>query len=103
MPSVRDMTSLRRVCAVLSALTVVVGLSACRGDTPGPDSAGAGSGRPNVVFVLTDDLSMNLVPYMPHVQALARKGTSFTGYTVTDSLCCPSRSSIFTGRYPHNT
>ncbi|WP_236718626.1 sulfatase [Actinoplanes sp. TFC3] len=57
----------------------------------------------NVVFVLADDLSMNLLPHMPNVQALAKDGTTFTNYTVTDSLCCPSRSSIFTGRYPHNT
>ncbi|WP_249998625.1 sulfatase [Actinoplanes sp. M2I2] len=97
------MTSLRRATAVLSALTVVVGSSACDPSPSGPRSTGSGPDRPNVVFVLTDDLSMNLVPFMPHVQALARKGTSFTNYTVTDSLCCPSRSSIFTGRYPHNT
>lgn len=59
--------------------------------------------RPNIVFVLTDDLAMNLVPYMPQVQALARTGTTFADYTVTDSLCCPSRSSIFTGKFPHDT
>jgi arylsulfatase A-like enzyme len=54
-------------------------------------------------MVLTDDLSMNLVPYMPQVQALAEQGTTFADYTVTDSLCCPSRSSIFSGRFPHDT
>jgi arylsulfatase A-like enzyme len=27
----------------------------------------------------------------------------FSNYFVTDSLCCPSRSSIFTGRFPHDT
>ena len=27
----------------------------------------------------------------------------FDNYFVTDSLCCPSRSSIFTGRFPHDT
>ena len=58
---------------------------------------------PNIVFVLTDDLSMNLVPYMPHVAALARAGLTFDNYFVSDSLCCPSRSSIFTGELPHNT
>ena len=30
--------------------------------------------HPNIVFVLTDDLSMNLLPYMPQVQALQRDG-----------------------------
>jgi len=63
----------------------------------------AGAAPPNIVFVLTDDLSWNLVQYMPHVQDLQRRGMTFSRYYVTDSLCCPSRSSIFSGRYPHNT
>jgi len=59
--------------------------------------------RPNIVFVLTDDLDWSLVQYMPHVERLEARGTTFTNYFVTDSLCCPSRASTFTGRYPHNT
>jgi arylsulfatase A-like enzyme len=59
--------------------------------------------RPNIVFVLTDDLSMNLLRFMPHVQAMERDGMTFNNYFVTDSLCCPSRSSIFTGNLPHDT
>jgi N-acetylglucosamine-6-sulfatase len=58
---------------------------------------------PNVVFVLTDDLSWNLVRYLPQVRQLQADGLTFSDYTVTDSLCCPSRSSIFTGRFPHDT
>ncbi len=34
---------------------------------------------------------------------LQRDGMTFSHYFVTDSLCCPSRSSIFTGRFPHDT
>ena len=78
----------------LVGLTVAAGASA-RG-RPAPQ-------RPNIVFVLTDDLDWSLVQYMPHVQQLQAKGTTFTNYVVTDSLCCPSRASIFTGCYPHNT
>ncbi len=63
----------------------------------------AGLDKPNIVFVLTDDLSMNLLPYMPNVQAMEKDGVSFANYFVTDSLCCPSRASIFTGKFPHNT
>jgi arylsulfatase A-like enzyme len=57
------------------------------------------------VFVLTDDLSKNLVTpqFMPNLAALEAQGSAFDNYFVTDSLCCPSRSSIFTGRYPHDT
>jgi N-acetylglucosamine-6-sulfatase len=59
--------------------------------------------QPNIVFVLTDDLTSDLLPYMPNVQRLAARGTSFSNYFVTDSLCCPSRASILTGMYPHDT
>jgi len=63
----------------------------------------APSQRPNIVFILTDDLSMNLLRYMPHVEAMQRDGLTFNNYFVSDSLCCPSRSSIFTGNFPHDT
>ncbi len=63
---------------------------------PGPD-------HPNIVFVLTDDLSMDLLPYMPQVRQLRNEGMTFRNYFVSDSLCCPSRSSIFTGEFPHDT
>ena len=59
--------------------------------------------RPNIVFVLTDDLATNLVQFMPHVLQMQKDGVAFRNYFVTDSLCCPSRASIFTGRYPHDT
>ena len=55
------------------------------------------------MFVLTDDLSADLVRYMPHVLAMERHGLTFTNYFVSDSLCCPSRASIFTGNFPHDT
>src|SRR6202021_479450 len=54
-------------------------------------------------FVLTDDLSTDLLRYMPTVRAMQRAGLTFKDYFVSDSLCCPSRSSIFTGNFPHNT
>ena len=70
-------------------------------------SAASGDQRhgepPNIVFVLTDDLSWNLVRYMPHVLAMERAGATFSKYFVTDSLCCPSRTSIMTGLLPHDS
>jgi N-acetylglucosamine-6-sulfatase len=87
-------------------------ISSVRRGTQGPGAQSTSSAsthahskptRPNIVFVLTDDLSWNLLRYMPHVLAMEREGESFSHYFVTDSLCCPSRASILTGRFPHNT
>jgi arylsulfatase A-like enzyme len=88
-----------RLAAVtlLAALVVAVSVT----DNARPAAAQAHQ-RPNIVFILTDDLSWDLVQYMPHVQEMQREGMTFTNYFVTDSLCCPSRASIFSGRYPHN-
>jgi len=98
----------RLLCLIGVAVTAAVTLSGCTagGSPSAPSSSAASPGagaRPNVVFVLTDDLAMNLVQYMPHVLALEKAGTTFSNYTVTDSLCCPSRSSIFSGKFPHDT
>ena len=68
-----------------------------------PTPLPGGLSKPNVIFVLTDDLAINLLKYMPNVQEMQKRGTSFGRYFVTDSLCCPSRSSIFTGKFPHDT
>jgi N-acetylglucosamine-6-sulfatase len=101
----------RRICVVLSAVGILAAAvlvafagAHARGRQTVVATAEA-QRRPNVVFVLTDDLAWNLVTkrYMPHVIALEKQGMTFTNYFVTDSLCCPSRSSIFTGLVPHNT
>jgi N-acetylglucosamine-6-sulfatase len=100
----------RSRAAVLASMLVALVATACTssGTPPAPTALPAVPARPvaktpNIVFVLTDDLSMDLVPYMPHVIALGASGATFTNYSVTDSLCCPSRSSILTGRFPHDT
>src|SRR6266498_3143598 len=60
-------------------------------------------GEPNIIFILTDDYASNLVDFMPNLNAMQEEGVTFNNYYVSNSLCCPSRSSIFTGMLPHNT
>ncbi|MCQ8188115.1 sulfatase family protein [Streptomyces rugosispiralis] len=98
-----------RVLAALCAALAVTMLASCSRTvntaddaTSGPDASRSGT-KPNIVYVLTDDLAWNLVKYMPHVQEMQKKGTTFSNFFATDSLCCPSRTSILTGQYPHNT
>ena len=75
---------------------------------PLPQTAEAG---PNIVLVLVDDLSMNLMAddlgelakTMPNLAQIQREGLTFDNFFVTNSLCCPSRASILTGLLPHET
>ena len=58
--------------------------------------------QPNIVFILTDDLSIDLLPSCL-TSGDGTHGLTFQNYFVSDSLCCPSRASIFTGNFPHDT
>jgi arylsulfatase A-like enzyme len=58
---------------------------------------------PNIVLVLMDDFSLDLVQTMCNAERMRRNGASYPHSYVVDSLCCVSRASIFTGQYPHQT
>jgi arylsulfatase A-like enzyme len=67
-------------------------------------STAAPRGRPNILFVLTDDMAYGDLDSMPHVHELvADDGASFTNYFANVSLCCPSRVTMLRGQYAHNT
>jgi len=73
----------------------------------GPDGGQIPGGLPtsqikNVVLVLADDMDWKLWREVPRLAALQSEGTTFTNYVVSESLCCPSRSTIFRGQYVHN-
>ncbi len=51
-----------------------------------PGRAAEPAKKPNIVFILTDDLSTNLIQYMPNVLAMQKEGTTFANYFVTDSV-----------------
>ncbi len=63
--------------------------------------------RPNVLFILADDLGWNDLSCMgskyyetPNIDRLARKGVLFTNAYATCQVSSPSRASILTGKYP---
>jgi len=66
--------------------------------------------QPNIVFFIADDISQDdfgcyghPVIQTPHIDFLADNGMRFDNAYLTTSSCSPSRCSIITGRYPHNT
>src|SRR5947209_14002952 len=68
----------------------------------------AQTNRPNIVFILVDDLRWDELgctghPFAqsPHADRLAREGAKFENAFVTTPLCSPSRASFLTGQYPH--
>jgi N-sulfoglucosamine sulfohydrolase len=65
--------------------------------------------RPNVVICIADDITWDdfgcygsRTARTPRIDSLAANGMRFTEAYLTASSCSPSRSSIITGRYPHN-
>jgi N-sulfoglucosamine sulfohydrolase len=66
--------------------------------------------RPNVVVMIADDVSYDDISCYgnnqvktPNIDRLADSGIRFTNFFLTASSSSPSRNSIITGRYPHNT
>jgi len=67
----------------------------------------AGDKRPNIVFVLADDLGWaelgcygNTFNETPHLNRLARQGVRFTDAYAAAPVCSPYRASLMTGQYP---
>jgi arylsulfatase A-like enzyme len=68
-----------------------------------PVAAEAGSRRPNILIIVTDDQPRGTLQVMPATRRLfVRGGRTYPNAYVTTPLCCPSRASILTGRYAHN-
>ena len=64
--------------------------------------------RPNVVFIIADDLRFDLLgcnghPHAqtPAIDRIAEEGANFTNFMAVTPLCSPSRASFLTGLYPH--
>jgi N-acetylglucosamine-6-sulfatase len=91
------------VTVAARGLWILLPLLACLLALPGQAEAQVGE-PPNIVLVLTDDQRWDTLGVMPTVQnELVAQGVSFSNAFVTNPVCCPSRSTILTGRYSHGT
>ncbi len=67
-----------------------------------PSFAQAAEPRPlDVILIVSDDQPAGTMRYMPLTSAWLH--TKFDSAFISDPLCCPSRSAIFSGRYAHDT
>ena len=81
-------------------------LSACLTVT----ALGQADSRPNIVLIIADDLAWddlgctgNPGVRTPNLDRLAEGGMQFTNAFLTISSCSPSRASLITSTYPHQT
>ncbi len=91
-----------RVVRSCLAIAVVLSLAGCARQREAPVR------RPNILFILIDDLRWNATGYAgspvvktPNVDRIASEGVNFRNAFCTTSLCSPSRASILSGLYAH--
>ena len=91
--------------AMAMAAMAIIGL-VLRSDRPLTDNQGADSqtaSRPNIVFVMTDDLDARSMKDLGGIRnVMGTNGITFKKAYVSYALCCPSRVTFFRGQYAHN-
>ena len=94
-----------RFVRALSILVLIMcGKAAISQEAQGTDA------RPNIVFLLADDMRFDSMGYLdkfnlqtPHLDRLAQRGVRFTRSYNTTAICMASRAQIMTGRYEFST
>jgi N-acetylglucosamine-6-sulfatase len=96
-----------RGCCIAAAAIL---LACSPAERPEPAAVAADDDRPNIVFVLVDDLRWDEVgvaghPYVetPNIDRVAREGAWFQRAFTTTPLCSPARATFLTGLYPHSS
>ncbi|MEM9280459.1 MAG: sulfatase [Verrucomicrobiota bacterium] len=99
----RFTSSLSRLLLIGSCILTIVLSFAEAADEP--SGAKAMEGKPNIVWIIPDDMSAHFACYgetaieTPHLDALAEKGALFTNAYVTAPVCSTCRSALITGMY----
>lgn len=90
---------------ILAAVLAIAAAMAASVDTARAATAQA---PPHIVLFLVDDLDVpsfraaERAGFLPNLARLFAGGSAFRESFVTESLCCPSRSTLLTGLYAHN-
>lgn len=94
---------------LLSALLFLAFLAS--GPTAEAAAGTRGKSRPNIVYIMADDLGsaaigaygswLKDVVKTPNLDKLAKQGMRFVNCVVVNSICTPSRAAMLTGQYSH--
>jgi arylsulfatase A-like enzyme len=83
-------------------------LSLCAAPFFGCARSGDSDKRPNILFILMDDVRWDDLGYAghpfvrtPNIDRIAREGIQFRNVFAATPLCSPNRASILTGQYAH--
>jgi len=115
-PSPSRAPLIARLAVAAALLVLLTGLVFANAEKAGAASASAfPPEHPSFVVIQTDDETLDQlytvfnaggidIPAMPNtLSMIAGRGITFNRYYVSYPLCCPSRVSLMTGRYAHNT
>ena len=102
-PHVSKMNRTLRVIAVGLVMAATLLGTPLTGANAPVDRAEAATSQPNILVIVTDDQRADTMWALPRTRKIfGRGGTRFPYAFDTTPVCCPSRSSIFTGQYAHN-
>lgn len=89
---------------IIAILILSLGML-CTGCEPQESGSEHQAGRPNILWIIADDLSPDLGSYgnrlvhTPNTDKLASQGQRYTNAFATHPICSPSRSALYTGMY----
>ncbi len=103
--AIRARTGYLRAVRVRRTIAIAFAVAALAGVASGSTrDAAAAPQPPNIVLILSDDQRFDTLDQMPNVEKLiAAHGVTFKNAFVTTSECAPSRASILSGEYSHDT
>ena len=101
------LTRRKFVQSLAAGATLFAGRGSAEGKHAPQSSSAANNSRPNIIFILADDLGWgDLSCYgrpdytTPNIDRLASQGTKFTDAYSASAVCTPTRCGYITGRYP---
>ncbi|HTZ74285.1 MAG TPA: sulfatase-like hydrolase/transferase [Candidatus Aquilonibacter sp.] len=104
-------TSRREFFKSSAAAIALPALAASESASAEPAAQTRPNSKPNLLLIIADQFrwdfvgayGLNPMGITPNLDSIAQRGVAFRNCVTNQPLCCPSRSSLFTGQYPSQT